>query len=98
MDWARQWTIGIRLNESAFAIMEPPAESTLWQGFMVLLMVHQNILTFHMLSIKTLTVLYHCEYHKIVIALSTELGVSLLCRHHWRSDQCDNINGGGSED
>lgn len=24
--------------------------------------------------------------------------VSLLCRHHWRSDQCDNVNGGGSED
>lgn len=24
--------------------------------------------------------------------------VSLLCRHHWWSDQCDNVNGGGSED
>ncbi len=43
------------------------------------------------------TLLYHDLSTHIKL---TQLAVShsMLCRHHWRSDQCDNINSGGSED
>lgn len=82
MDWARQWTIAIRLNESAFAIMEQPAESTLWQGFMVLLMVHQNI--FILKAQYSGTLLYH--------DLSTHIKLTQLAVSH--SMLCVGIIGG----
>lgn len=52
-------------------------------------MVHQNI--WHFIC----SILRH-----FIVPWSVHscLAVSLLCRHHWRSDQCDNVNCGGSED